>query len=154
MKKLINLKNLVGISLILFGTFLAVRNYPTVDNNPILLLDIEKPSDDILLKVKPLSSLITDPTDRAKLAIFNQDFANRITKYTTDNQKVNDVYVLAASYFFKDSLKDKYADLDIELVKLLESIVGTDNHILSPEEKMQISNHFMGLAWSLVQKNK
>lgn len=152
MKKLINFKNLIGLGLILFGIFLAVQNTPKVDNTPVVLLDIEKPNDQILSVVQPISNLITDPTDRAKLAIFNQDFAKKILNYSSDNQQTNDVYVLAGSYFFKDSLKDKYANLDIELVKLLESIIGTDNHILSLEEKTQISNHFMGLAWSLIQK--
>lgn len=152
MKSLFNFKNLIGIGLILLGLGLGLSQIKPIDNKPVILLNIDKPTNDILINVEPISKLITDPTDRAKLAIFNQEFSNRILNYAADNQQTNDVYVLAASYFFKDSLNDKYANLDKELIKLLESIIGSDNHILSEEEKINISKHFLGLAWSLIQK--
>jgi hypothetical protein len=152
MKKLLSLKNLIGIGLILFGLSLALTQVKIPDNKPIVVLDIEEPTTEVMSAVEPISTLITDPTDRAKLAIFNQEFSNRILNYSADNQQTNDVYVLAASYFFKDSLNDKYKDLDKELIKLLDSIIGSDNHVLSQEEKINISKHFLGLAWALVQK--
>jgi hypothetical protein len=154
MKFNLNLKNAVAICLVLFGLVLAIQKSSNVviDKDEIAILDIKKPAQDIIDLVQPISNLVTDPTDRAKLAIFNQDFATRITNYTADNQQTNDVYVLAASFFFTDSLKDKYNDLDVELVKLLKSSIGEDNHILTETEKADISAKFMGLAWSLIQK--
>lgn len=153
MKSFLSIKNLIAISLILFGCVLAIElNKKDTINEPIVILNIQKPNEEIISIVSPISKLITDPTDRAKLAIFNQEFANRILTYQTNNQQTNDVYVLAASKFFKDSLVDKYSDLDSELIKLLESSIGNDNHILTQEEKKDISNKFMGLAWSLIQK--
>lgn len=153
MKSFLNIKNLVAISLIAFGCILAIKlnEKPKVDD-PVVILNIEKPTDEIIGIVSPISKLVTDPTDRAKLAIFNQEFATRIMSYTTDNQKTNDVYVLAASKFFKDSMLNKYEGLDSEVIKLLESSIGTDNHILTNEEKLDISKKFTGLAWSLIQK--
>lgn len=154
MKFSLNLKNLIAICLVLFGVVLAVQspNNNIIDNDDIAILDIKKPSQEIIDLVQPIAKLITDPTDRAKLAIFNQEFATRITNYTADNQQTNDVYVMAASFFFMDSLKDKYKDLDVEIVKLLKSSIGEDNHILTESEKADISAKFMGLAWSLIQK--
>lgn len=154
MKSLLNLKNLIAIALILFGIIVAVKNSPkpVIDEDEIAILDIKEPSQEILALVSPTAQLVTDPTDRAKLAIFNQEFATRVLNYTTDNQKTNDVYVLAASYFFKDGLKDKYDNLDNSIVKILQSSIGDENHILTSEEKADIAAKFMGLAWALIQK--
>jgi len=154
MKPMLNLKNSIAIVLILFGIVLAIQKpqKPIIDDEQIVVLDIKEPSEEILRLVKPISNIITDPTDRAKLAIFNQEFANRIKNYNSDNQQTNDVYVLAASYFFKGSIKNKYQGLDTKIVELLESSIGNDNHILTESEKVDISNKFLGLAWSLIQK--
>ena len=154
MKSLLNPKNLVAIGLILFGVVLAITNSTNtiIDKDEVILLDIKEPTQQIVSLVTPIAKLVTDPTDRAKLAIFNQEFATRISKYTADNQQTNDVYVLAASYFFQDSLKDKYENLDSEIVKLLESSIGDENHILTDSEKSDIEAKFMGLAWVLIQK--
>lgn len=154
MKSLTNIKNAIAVSLILFGIILAIKQSPSniIDDKNVVVLNIEKPSDKVVELVMPVAKLITDPTDRAKLAIFNQEFANRVIKYDADNQQINDIYVLAASHFFGDTIVDKYKDLDTKLVELLESIVGNDNHKLTIEEKRIISDNFLGLAWSLAQK--
>jgi hypothetical protein len=151
MKRLFNLKNSIAICLILFGLILAVeqRNRPS-DHK--IDLNIDKPTDEVLVLVEPIANLISDPTDRAKLAIFNQEFAQRILSYTASNQQTNDVYVLAASHFFKDSINDKYANLDTELVKLLESSIGNENHVLSDSEKEDIAKKFTGLSWVLIER--
>lgn len=67
----------------------------------------QKQTQDIVELVTPISNLVSDPTDRAKLAIFNQAFATRVKGYDTDLQQVNDVYVLAGSHFFESTLVDK-----------------------------------------------
>lgn len=152
MKPTLNLKNFIAIALILFGLTLVVQQFQNVPTNDIVVLDIKEPSKEILELVAPIAKSITDPTDRAKLAVFNQEFASRIRKYNSDNQQTNDVYVLAASYFFKDSLKDKYDNLDTNIIELLKSSIGEDNHILTDLEKEDIANKFLGLAWSLIQK--
>jgi hypothetical protein len=146
MTKLFNLRTLIGIALI------AVALWPTKAKVEVALLDIEKPTPEIVQLVAPISELITDPTDRAKLAIFNQAFANRVKGYDADTQQVNDVYVLAGQTFFKDSIVDKYRELDTKLVSLMEKAMGGDNHKLTAEEQNLLSSYFMGLAWSLIQK--
>jgi hypothetical protein len=149
-------KNTIAIFLILIGISAGIlKNFQTntiIDNDEVAILNIEKPSDDIISLVTPVSRLVTDPTDRAKLAIFNQEFSNRIVKYETDNQKVNDVYILAAKKFFKESIKDKYENLDTSLIDLFVGVVSNENHLLSQEEKEKVSKIFSGLAWSLIQK--
>lgn len=153
MKSIVNIKNLIAIGLILFGVILSLPYSPTIiDNDDIAILDIKEPSKEILDLVKPIANLVTDPTDRAKLAIFNQEFANRIINYESDNQQTNDVYVLAAGYFFSDSINDKYENLDKEIINLLISSIGEENHILTQAEKNDIAAKFTGLAWSLIQK--
>lgn len=154
MKSVLNLKNLLAIGLIIFGVTLAWQNQQNtiIDEDEIAILEIEEPSEDIMELVKPISDLVTDPTDRAKLAIFNQEFATRIIDYNADNQQTNDVYVLAANEFFNNELNDKYEGLDKEIIKLLQSSIGDENHMLTEEEKRDISTKFTGLAWSLIQK--
>jgi hypothetical protein len=152
MKSFLSTKNLVAIALILFGCILAVRQNPSPKIDDVAILNIDKPTDAIINIVNPISKLVTDPTDRAKLAIFNQEFAKRVLAYNANNQQVNDVYVLAGSKFFNNDLVDKYKDLDVELVKLLESSIGSENHIVTQQEKEDISTKFMGLAWALIQK--
>ena len=70
------------------------------------------------------SDLITDPSDRAKLAIFNYEFAERVLDYNTTSQQVNDVYTLAGKIFFEDTLVDKYDGLAEEIVKLKRNYGG------------------------------
>jgi hypothetical protein len=149
-----NLRSWIGIALILFGVLVAINNVErNKPNNPdIVVIDIEKPEQAILNLTQPVANLVTDPTDRAKLALFNQEFSNRIKTYTIDNQKTNDLYVLAGEYFFQESIRGKYPTLNKALVSLLESSIGDENHILTDEEKMDLSKKFIGLAWSLTQK--
>jgi hypothetical protein len=149
-----NLRSWIGIALILFGVLVAINNVErNKPNHPdIVVIDIEKPEQAILNLTQPVANLVTDPTDRAKLALFNQEFSNRIKTYTIDNQKTNDLYVLAGEYFFQESIRGKYPTLNKALVSLLESSIGDENHILTDEEKLDLSKKFIGLAWSLTQK--
>ena len=121
MKKL---KNILAICLILFGLGLGIyKKFDTdtiIDVDDVAILNIDKPDDAILSLVSPISNIISDPNDRAKLAIFNQEFSQRILKYDTDNQHVNDVYVLAGKNFFKGSLANKYDKLDVSLKDIFE----------------------------------
>jgi len=154
MKSILNLKNLLAIGLIVFGITLAWQNQTNtiIDDEEIAILEIEEPTEAIMELVKPVADLVTDPTDRAKLAIFNQEFATRIKDYNADNQQTNDVYVLAANHFFNNELNDKYNGLDEGIIKLLRSSIGDENHVLTDDEKLDISLKFTGLAWALIQK--
>jgi hypothetical protein len=154
MEKFLKIRNLIALVLIgiaLYKPLLSI--IPMTPKPDIAILNIDKPNEEIIELVKPISSLITDPTDRAKVAIYSQEFANRIKKYDTDLQQLNDVLVLAATDFFQGSIKDKYESFDEGLLSLITGITGDDNHKLTDEEKTKLSDRFMGLAWSLIQKN-
>ena len=122
---------------------------PLPPNPPTV--DIEKPSSEILLKVEPVSAVVTDREDRIKLAIFNLEFSQRISSYKTTVQKTNDVYTLAAKIFFKDSLVGKYDGLSEGTISLISDTTTNDDHALSQEEKTELSKKFSGLAWSFWQ---
>lgn len=147
MKKLLNLRTLLGVALIVFALL------PKNKTPEPVLLNIEKPTQEVIDVVLPMSKIVTDPTDRAKLAIFNQEFANRVNGYNADTQQINDVYVLAGGNFFKDSLVNKYDELDKHIVSLIQHCASGDNHRLTEEEKQRLSTYFMGFAWSLIQRN-
>ncbi|NBW58490.1 hypothetical protein EBR43_12100, partial [bacterium] len=42
--------------------------------------------------------------------------------------------------FFEDSLKNKYDNLDKNIIKLIELVTTDENHTITPEEKEKISN--------------
>jgi hypothetical protein len=156
MSKFLNIKNVIAIVLVLAGLGIELRPYIpnfVVPKPDVAILNIDKPNDTIISIVNPVSDLITDPTDRAKMAIFSQEFANRLKGYDADLQQVNDVMALAAQKFFQESMKDKYEGLDDSIIKLITSTVGSDdNSKLNDEEKLKLSEVFMGFAWALIQK--
>ncbi|NDD83584.1 hypothetical protein EBZ38_04780 [bacterium] len=151
-------KNAIAVLLIMYGIFGNSLFYNPDKPNPpspppsVAILNIDKPTEAILSKVQKFSDLITDPTDRAKLAIFNHQFATRVINYETNVQKLNDVYVLAGKNFFKDSIHGKYKELPDMIINLIKDTTTDENHILTNDEKNQISQNFMGVAWVLIQK--
>lgn len=150
MKKLFNLKSIIGLCCILYALVLLYKP----EDNPINfnVLDLEKPSTDILEVVKPISKLVTNTADKAKMAVFNQEFGKRILSYNVDAQQVNDVYAAAAACFFQDSMNDKYDGLSEGIIELMKSVVSEDNARLTETQKLQMSKNFLGLSWSLTQE--
>lgn len=141
--------------------FVFFGSVPTsIDINPIpntvdevqTIINVDKPSEEIINIVKPVAELITEIDDRAKLALFNYEFANRVERYNTDVQNLNDVYVKAASLFFGDSLKGKYTNFASKVETLFVFVVGDDNHVLSDKEKTSIKELFIGLSWALTER--
>jgi hypothetical protein len=155
MEKFLKVKNLIALILLGIALYQPILNIVPISPKPdVAILNIDRPSDEVIELVKPVSSLIIDPTDRAKVAIYSQEFANRVKTYDAQLQQINDVLALSASGFFEGTMNDKYKDLDVAIVDLITSAVGGDeNHKLTDEEKNKISDRFMGLAWSLIQKN-
>lgn len=155
MQKFLNFKNIVGLSFIVIGLALEIGpRLPHIKPQPdVAILDIDKPNEKILTLVQPISDLITDPTDRAKMAIYSQEFANRVKKYDAQLQQINDILKLSAESFFQGSIKDKYVGLDDSIVSLITLAAGgDDNHKLTESEKNELSDLFMGLAWALIQR--
>lgn len=140
--------------------FVFYGSIPSIDINPIPnevdeveeIINVDRPSDEILTKVRPVAAKITEIEDRAKIALFNYEFAKRVNSYKTSSQQLNDLYAEAGKLFFENSLVNKYEGFSDDLVSLFESVVGSDNHILSTNEKDSLSNLFSGLAWALVEE--
>jgi len=152
------LKILVAAGLLWFVFFgsLPKINIPIVPPDEVdeveEIIQIEKPSEDIVALVSPIAKRVTETEDRAKLALFNYEFANRITNYSTDGQQVNDLYTKAGELFFDTSLKGKYEGYATGLKSLIQSVTTDDNHILSTDEKQRLKDLFNGLAWALVER--
>tara|TARA_B100001564_G_scaffold329378_1_gene313804 strand:+ start:1328 stop:1795 length:468 start_codon:yes stop_codon:yes gene_type:complete len=149
-----NTKTLIALLLIIFGVFGSdiTSLVPSFNPEPpaAKILNIQEPSREVLGRVSNFSGLVTDPDDRAKIAIFNYEFAERITSYETTSQQVNDVYSLAGKIFFDNKLVDKYDGLAEKIVALMQSCVGKDNHTLTQKEKNDLNENFLGLAWVLI----
>ena len=105
-------------------------------------------------RVAIFSEIITDPNDRAKLAIFNYEFAKRVLEYKATAQDVNDVYTIAGSSFFGKELVDKYNGLAEEIIALLSDCITDENHVITEEEKQKLHEYFMGVAWVLIRRVK
>lgn len=151
------LKTIFAIGLIVFVFFGSVPEFvPNIVPNEVdevsSILNIEKPSEEILNKVRPIADLVTENEDRAKIALFNYEFCERILKYKTDSQQINDLYVKAASKFFGDSLRGKYPKLSTELTSLFQSVLADENHIVTDYEKKTLKQLFSGLSWCLIER--
>jgi hypothetical protein len=146
------LKNILGLFLVVVS--LSVLTYKNIDVRPKELaeIDISRPSTEVVEIVSPVAISVTDINDRIRMAIFNKEFATRLVSYETDTQKLNDVYTIAAEGYFQPPIKGKYNNLGGSIQKLISDITGEDNHVLSQEEKALLSERFMGLAWTLIQK--
>lgn len=149
-------KNIFAIILLIYSVF-GGGLFDLLDKNPtpepvVEILNINKPSDEVIARVKVFSDIVSDPTDRSKLAIFNYEFAKRVVGYETTVQQVNDVYSLAGKTFFQNSIVNKYESLSENITDLLEEIITDENHVVSMEEKNKLNEYFMGVAWVLVQK--
>ena len=151
-------KNILAIILLVYAVFgeglldyLDVVKKP--EPNPAAeILDIVKPDEEVIKEVKSFSEIVTEPSDRAKLAIFNYEFAERVLNYDSTVQQANDVYALAGKLFFKDSMVDKYDGLAEKIKYILVKILTNDNHVITQKEKQDLNKYFMGIAWSLIQK--
>lgn len=150
-------KNIIAILLLVFVFFDSISGYiPNIKPNEIdavnSVLNIDKPSDEVLKKVQPVADLVTNKEHRAKIALFNYEFSERVVSYATDSQQLNDVYVKAAKKFFDSSLDGKYPGFSEGLVDIFTSVLTDDNHVLSKEEKQSIRELFRGLAWALIER--
>lgn len=147
-------KTILALVLVVFAVFGSdVKDFlPIFNPKPpaTKILNIEEPSQEVLESVSIFSGLVTDPDDRAKIAIFNYEFATRVKGYDTSSQQVNDVYALAGKIFFGNKLVDKYDGLSDNIVKLMQKCVGQDNHTLTQQEKDDLNENFLGLAWVLI----
>tara|TARA_B100000497_G_scaffold125878_1_gene163324 strand:+ start:341 stop:799 length:459 start_codon:yes stop_codon:yes gene_type:complete len=142
---------LLAYSVFGFNVDLSDINIPSIPvSKPIL--NIEKPTPDILKVSEPISKIVSDKEDRQRLAIFNYEFSKRILEYNTNSQQVNDVYVLAGRLFFDQSLVNKYDGLAQKIQDILENILGSENSNVTEPQKQKLSSYFKGVAWSLVQK--
>lgn len=157
MQKFLSIKNIIAIACIIIGLGLELvprlKNVIPLPQPDVAILNIDRPNDEILALVQPVSNLVTDPTDRAKVAIYSQEFAKRVKGYDAKLQQINDVLALSAEKFFQGSIKDKYAGLDDSIISLITVAVGGDeNHQLTESEKNKLSDIFMGFAWALIQR--
>lgn len=149
---------IIAVVLLLYSVFgnglLDGLDFPLV--NPIIpevsIIDVQKPSQDVLEKVQIFKDLITEEEDRQRIAIFNYEFSKRVVGYETSSQQINDVYSLAGKLFFSNSIVGKYDGLAENIVRLMEDVLTDENHTVSEEEKSLLSKYFAGVAWVLIQK--
>lgn len=113
-------------------------------------IEISEPLERIKNRTQ-FADVVTDPEDKLKLTIFNKVFSDRSVDYDATNQDINDIYVLAASKYFKGSLRGKYSNYGESLTEMMRDILGDDIHKLTKEEKEELSQYFSGLAWQLNQ---
>ena len=149
-------KGIIALLLLIFSVFgggLDLSNIlPKPEPPNAAILVIETPSKEVLDRVEIFSTIVTNPDDRAKLAIFNYEFAKRVTEYNTNAQQVNDVYSLAGKSFFNTTMIDKYDNLAEQIVELMSECIGKQNKSVTQIEKEKLHDHFMGIAWVLIHK--
>lgn len=151
-------RNIAIVCLLLYSSFgsglldLLDKPYVPPPQPVIKIIDVEKPSASILNEVKDLKSIVTEEDDRIKLALFNYEFAQRISNYNTNVQQVNDVYTLAGKIFFQNTLVNKYEGLAEKITSILDKTLTNENHVVTIEEKQLVHDYFIGIAWALTNE--
>ena len=144
---------ILGFALILVGLFYNKISEVIVLPEPepdVPVIEIDKPTEEVISVTKPVSDLVRNKDDRLNLCIFNKIFAERVVGYLDIKaQQVNNLYVQAARNHFGTTLQAKYNGFSVGLTNLLKRGVGSQQHVLSTEEKDELHETFLGLAWSL-----
>lgn len=136
-----------------FGNSIIPNKNVVPEPTPTTIINMEKPSDALINEVKKFSDIITDPTDRTKIALFNYEFSRRVKSWDDiDTQKINDVYTYAGRDFFQKTLVDKYDNLSEMIVSVMERCIGQESHVLTSEEKEKLELNFSAISWVLVNK--
>ena len=113
-------------------------------------LQIEEPAENLLEDSKGILAIVTDPKDRAVLAMFNKEFSERILAYDGTVQNYNDVYVDAISSVFDDRLL-AYNGLSNFTQASFAKVVGTKNGFVTAPERAALSKVYEAQAWVLGQ---
>ena len=147
---------LLGLVLIIAALFFGGNpNVPPEPKPPkpepnIPIINIDKPSEEIISVTKPVADLVTDANDRLRLCCFNKVFSDRIQNYPAiKGQQTNDLYVRAAKNYFGDDLQGKYDGFSAGVTGFFKRDIGTKNNPLSDEQKAALSKTFSGFAWCL-----
>lgn len=143
----------IGIIFLIAGFFIdnIVDSLTVVNEIQVVRLGLSQPSDEISSIVSKIDDIVKDKEDRLAIAIFNKVCADRIPNWPEfTQQEWNDVYVSAAKKFFGNSLRGKYADLDIFIVSLISDVTGDEIGNLSASDRKQIVNRLNGVSWFLL----
>ena len=148
---------LIGI-LLLAAAFFSGGNFNSILDKIKNVINKEKvvsveprPDQKDIDDTKPLADLITDKDDRAKLAVFNYEFSNRLANYKVTAQQLVDIYATAGKIVFQGEFKDKYPTYGSSLTKVFLDIVGEEEHVLTPEELSSTQKKFNAISWNLSQ---
>lgn len=142
----------VVIFLVLFLDISTIRGIIDKASKKEVVVSVEpKPTDNAVDLTKPIATLITDKEDRATLAVFNYEFAKRLSSYSDviNTQQLQDIYVAAGSDVYGKTLSSKYESLGTKLIGLMKGVIGEEEHIISKEETDSLSDVFRGLSWNL-----
>jgi hypothetical protein len=154
------IKNLLAVLLITYGVLgngmFDLLDRPTPTPTPELpMVDIDRPSAEVIAVVDPIAAIINETSDRVEIALYFLELSQRLTTYPTLTlQQLNDLVIHSATEVFDGRLTGKYKGFDEALVKVIVGIAGEVEHELTPKEKQELSSIFEGLAWSLVQIKK
>jgi len=114
------------------------------------VMEIERPSDEMITLVTPWRETITEKQDQESFAIFNEEFSDRISQYEAKGQSVLQIYSSVSKEVFGKKLKDNYGgEVGSLVVEAMESVLGEFDTPLTDEKKLALTERFSAIAWSL-----
>lgn len=114
------------------------------------VMSIERPQDDLRAGALKLDEIVTDKKDEEALAVFNREFADRVSEYDTKGQAVLGIYSAAGEMVFDKELQEKYDGKIKAIVEeaFREILVDYDTQI-TDEQREALKKKFNSLAWVL-----
>ena len=114
------------------------------------VMEIERPSDELIAQVSPIDDVITDKKDEESFAIFNKEFSDRVGNYETKGQAVLDIYSMAGEAVFGTELQDKYDNDILPLVSdLMKEVMEDYDSQLTDEKREALREKFGAVSWTL-----
>lgn len=147
---------LIIILLFMIGKDFYFKPSPDVpsENVYIKLLNLQKPSDNIIDKTMPVKmSMAKDKTmeDKELVGIFHNEMAKRLPKYKNISTiQFENYYMDSAREVYQDKLRGKYSELGDSIQKLVINILGEDEGIITEQEMNSLADNMKGISWVLL----
>lgn len=148
-------------ALIVILIFMFVKDFylkPTPDvpaeNIYIKLLDLQKPSDNVIDKATPVEKSMGKDADiehKELIGIFHNEMAKRLPKYqNVSTVQFENYYLDSAREVYGDKIRGKYSGLGDAIQNLVINSLGEDEGIITTQEMNNLSDNMKGISWVLL----
>lgn len=136
----------IGCVLLAFQDFSNVK-LPDL-NPPVVVVPVDKPSDNLVTLVEPLKAFKVDATDKHSLSSLFSAFADVVVQdqdVVKNNAQLREAVMVAGKFMFNGELGKKYPNLPETLNEILKKELGDNPQDFNKDKAV---NLFKALSWA------